>query len=408
MLERRTRRKRALGILVALAALALADGPALAELIYGGEGNRLRRYDVGSIDAPPLLQDVLIERASAAEEGGDFPPDRFRDINGMVCPFPDESGRFIAGEDTGQPSPPAGWGAFAPNGRQIGKLTATYNVAGAEPFGCAFDPSGRLFTTEVGNQNPFAPPVGQLIMWFPPFDSFPGPPGAYPETDEPSGNFCKLATDLGTATGVGVDSQGRVYVAASSSRAVFRFSPPFPTGPDAAGGCGSTDAQGSPLADSVTRETLFDFADVEGMGFFAGVAFSERDTLYVSDVLAGRIAEFDRETGDLIRFIVDHQQVGLPAPFGSPNGLAVGGDGTLYYADLDLAGDFPDVGPGPDGKVRRVRFDAKGDPLPPEIVRSAWPFRTDSGSSRARSARSSGRASPEDPAASSSTPTRRS
>ena len=30
------------------------------------------------------------------------------DINAQICFFPDGSGRFIAGEDTGQPTPPAG------------------------------------------------------------------------------------------------------------------------------------------------------------------------------------------------------------------------------------------------------------------------------------------------------------
>ena len=93
-------------------------------------------------------------------------------------------------------------------------------------------------------------------MWFPPYDVFPGPPGAYPDTDERSTSYCKLATDLGTAGAVAIDDQGRVYVAETSGLSIERFSPPFPTGPDAAGGCGGVDATGAPVADAVQRETF--------------------------------------------------------------------------------------------------------------------------------------------------------
>ena len=75
-------------------------------------------------------------------------PARGRDINGMVCALPDGSGRFVAGEDTGQPDAPAGWGVFAADGTQVGKLVASAAAAKPDPYGCAFDGAGRLFTTE--------------------------------------------------------------------------------------------------------------------------------------------------------------------------------------------------------------------------------------------------------------------
>jgi len=174
------------------------------QVLYSPEGNRLRRYDIDTIKQPPLLDDVFIERAS-----GD--PVRGRDINGMVCLFPDGSGRFIAGEDTGQPTIPPGWGVFDSTGTQVGKLAATYNVDPGDPFGCAFDAQGRLFTTEIGNDSGAPPFDGQLIMWFPPYDRFPGEPGTYPNTER-SANFCKIATDIGVSTGIAIDEQGRVYV----------------------------------------------------------------------------------------------------------------------------------------------------------------------------------------------------
>ncbi len=356
---------------LASAALALATMAAAAtesgELLYSTEGNRLRRYDLDTLDAPPLVEDILVERASESEDGGAAPAGKFRDVNGMICPFPDGSGRFLAGEDTAQPDPPPGWGIFAASGKQVGKLTATYNNFG-EPFGCAFSPDGILFTTDTGNQG-FGTPNGQLIMWFPPYAGYPGAPGTYPNSAR-STNFCKIATDVGTAGGIAIDAHGRVYVAASSQLSVFRFSPPFPTSPDAAGGCGSVDALGSPTADVVDRET---FIAPDGLSTFSGLAFAPNGNLYAAQVLIGRIGEYG-PAGNLLRLIVNPAEGLPPISTGNPQGIAVDAEGTLYYADLDLVGTLPDVGPGPNGKVWRVRFDAGGAPLAPEIVRQGLRF----------------------------------
>lgn len=341
---------------------------AAGELLYVTEGNRLRRIDVDTIDAPPLREDVLVERASDSEVGGPTPPGKFRDINGMICEFPDGSGRFVAGEDTGQPGVPAGWGVFAPSGRQIGKLTATYYVAGAEPYGCAFAPDGTLFTTEVGAQG-FGTPSGQLIQWFPPFDRFPGAPGTYPNADR-STNFCKIATDIGTAGGIAVGPNGDIYVAAASQLLVYRFAGPFPTAADAGGGCGSLDALGSPRADVATRSI---FLPPSGLSTFSGLAFGPHGHLFAAEVLNGRIGEYDA-TGALVRYVVAPPEALPPISTGNPQGIAFDAAGALYYADLDLVGTLPNVGPGPNGKVRRVRFDATGAPQPPEIVRAGLRF----------------------------------
>jgi outer membrane protein assembly factor BamB len=365
--------------LVVLAALVLplpasASGSAgPQELLYSLEGNRLRRLDLDTLATEDVLEDVLIERASAGETGS-TPGGRGRDVNGMLCTFPDGTGRFVAGEDTGQPHPPAGWGVFDRLGRQLGRLTATYLAGGPEPFGCAFLPGGRLVTTEVGDPG-FGANNGQLILWFPPLDQYPGALGAFPDTDAASANFCKLATNLGTASGVAVDRLGRIWVATSSGLAVHRFSPPFPTAPTRSGGCGARDPLGSPMATVVNRAPVIGPDQELRMFTFSGIANAPNGNLYVASVLTGRIAEYDLD-GRLVRFVVDHDLAlfALPTPFGNPQGLAVGRDGTLYYADLDLVGEFPDLGPGPNGKVWRVRFDAQGEPQEPEIVREGLAF----------------------------------
>lgn len=350
-------------------ALVLASSDAQAaprsELLYVSEGNRLRRYDPDTIDRGPLLSDILFQNAETDRRNG-------RDVNGMVCAVPGSYGVFVAGEDTGQPSPPAGWGVFTDAGYHVGKLTPTYLNAKPEPYGCAFDDQGRLFTTSVGRQF-FGGADGQLIVWFPPFRQFPGPPGLYPETDSVSGNACKLATDLGTALGIVIDERGRVYVAAASGREIVRFSPPFPTGPDAAGGCGASDVTGAPMADPVARERFLGASWRNGLVTFSGLALSRTGTLYVSSVATGRIAEFDLE-GNLLRMVLDPGDWLPPYATGNPQGLAVDSGGTLYYVDLDLTLGGLSVTPGADGKLWRVRFAPDGEPQAPEIVARGLAF----------------------------------
>lgn len=360
--------------LIAVLLSGLPPAPAAASpadpqvLIYNTEGNRLRRYDVDTIGSG-LVEDVL--QASAADE-----PVHGRDSNGSICRFHDGSGRYVHGEDTGQPNPPAGFGVFAADGTQIGKLTPTYpsySSGQPEPHGCAIRDDGILFTTDVGQQG-FGYNNGQLTMWFPPYDRFPGPPppaaNAYPNNNLASENFCKIDEKIGTAASVVIDSRGRVYVASSSGLVVYRYDGSWPTGLGPGQGCEASDSVGTPKVDPgrITRSV---FLPLMGITAYTGLAIAPGgNSIYSATILDGKIREFDLD-GNFLRMIVDHAAPGgvFPLPYGTPQSIAVGPDGTLYYADLDLTGTFPNLGPGPNGKVWRVRFDTVGNPLTPEIVR---------------------------------------
>ena len=119
------------------------------------------------------------------------------------------------------------------------------------------------------------------------------------------------------------------------------------------------------MADVVNRETFV--SPLPFLSTFSGLAFAPNGNLYASSVLTGRIFEFDTD-GNLVRMILDPPNRTLPIVTGAPQDLAVGRDGTVYYADLNLVGRLPDVGPGPNGKVWQIRFDESGDPLAPEII----------------------------------------
>lgn len=355
------------------ALVALGADRAAADWLYVTEGNNVRRIDLATLEGGPPVSELFIEHAprAASEDGrgdrSDHAHPMRRDVNGMLCALPGGRGAFVAGEDTGQPSPLPGWGIFDADGKTIGKLTTTAFVEQAEPYGCALDSHGVLFTSELGNVG-FGRPLGQLVQWFPPYAHFPGPMGAYPETDATSTNACKLATDIGNAVGLAIDADDRVYVASAGRAAIYRFSPPFPTGPTAAGGCGRYDESDAPLADAVQRDVFF-----RGLYTFSGLAFSAGGNLYAGSVFTGEILEIAPD-GTLVRKLLEPDGWLPPFASGNPMGLAVDRAGDLYYADIDLVWDGLDIGPGPNGKVRRIRFDAEGEPQPPEVVLDGLQF----------------------------------
>lgn len=360
-----------MAVIAALFATALGcgddDDGGDRRVILAPEGNRLWAY---ASDERGIRAQVVIPSASDAPGSG-------RDINGQVC-FEPGTGRFVAGEDTGQPIPPPGWGVFELDGKRVGELSATQvgklipTFQGepgeegvpnsADPFGCAFLSDGRLLTTDIGN-NQSGPANGQLILWFPPLDG-----------DDV--RYCKLDIEIGTAGTIYVDGEDRVYVASARvAPGVHRYTGPFPTSPEAAGGCGRVDATGAPLADSLDR-AMFIAAD-QNVAIVNGVTGTPAGTFYVSSVIGGTVAEYDGD-GDFVRRVLEPlpgETLGPdPLTNGSPLGVAADSDGSLYVADLGLVVSSGGIGPQPGGgSVRRVRFD-NGVPLPPETINDGLTF----------------------------------
>jgi hypothetical protein len=354
-------------VLVAAAAIALVvawDGtggtsrPAQSSskgvIVLNGEGNNLNAYTAD----PPFTKQNVIRNHDDDPKG--------LDINAQICFFPDGSKRFIAGEDTGQPNPPQGWGIFQLHGdavgklsaRKISKLTPTYQPSNdnAENYGCGFLSDGRVLTTDIGNQAG-GPEDGQLIVWFPPFN-------------RTKVRYCKLDVAIATAGGLYVDAKDRVYVpsARAPTAGVVRYGGPFPTSDTAKGGCSAKDATGAPMAPSVKKTQFITL----GNGLSAPIAIvrAPRNNFYVSSVISGVINEYDAN-GGYVRTVLQPPAGELLGEqtfsSGTPLGLGVGPDGTLYYADIGITVTSKGIGPGPEGTVRRIRF-VDGAPQPPETM----------------------------------------
>ena len=238
----------------------------------------------------------------------------------------------------------------------------------AENYGCGFLADGRIVTTDVGNQAE-GQGDGQLIVWFPPFDTF-------------EVGYCKVDIAIATAQSIWVDDQDRVYVASARPPAfggqtagVWRYTD-LPTSADAAGGCGQKDGTGAPLADAFHKE-IFIAGGTNDLTTPSGIAGSPDGHLFVTSVINGVINEYDAD-GTFVRTILRPpagETLG-PKPYstGTPLGVGVGPDGTVYYADIGIVNGPDGIGPGDHvGTVRRIVF-ADGAPQAPETMATDLDF----------------------------------
>lgn len=349
------------------------DAAGRGVIVLNGQGNDLDAYE----GAPPFDTQKLYTARSKDPKGFD--------INAQICFFGKDGRTFIAGEDTGQPDPIQGWGIFRLKGskvgklgvKQIGKLQPTYQGAtdNAENYGCGLLSDGRLLTTDIGNQ---AEGVGdgQLIVWFPPFTK-----GFRTVAEGTYGKvaYCKVDIAIGTSGGIAVDDDDYVYVASQrgDGAGILRYAgADFPTGPTPADGCDGTDGTGAPMATGITHEQFI----APGNGLIAPSAIvpSPNGGWFVSSVFPGAINEYG-VNGDYYRTILEAPEgEGLgaePISTGTPLGLGIAPDGTLYFADIGLViSDDGGIGPGRGtGTVRRITF-VNGEPQPPETMATGLAF----------------------------------
>jgi sugar lactone lactonase YvrE len=322
-LQLRLPRRSALFAVVALSLALLAacdeESAKVVERLFSPQGNQLDVYDLTTGESTVLI------------------PASQNTVNGESCLLPDGSGNFLLGEDTGQEDGERqGWGIFEPDGTFVRKILepeTDNEPAQIEPFGCAFDGDDRLFVSDVGSGS-FDATDGKLIVYFP------------PEYD----TSCILDPSLRTAGGLVIDDDGSALVAESVPQGkILRFAPPFPASADE---CGSV---------ARNKSTFIEDPDVQTP---IGIIRAPNGNWYVSSVfIPPAIREYDAN-GEFVRTIAEGDDIGTPA------GLALASDGTLYYADLAITareGELPGPEPGA-GTVRKITFDAEGNPSAPEII----------------------------------------
>jgi hypothetical protein len=363
----------AIGLLTAGATGAARASRPRAAIVFNGQGNNLDAYE----SRPPFRHQRVITTRADDPKG--------LDINAQICFFPGRhrtsprgakatSARwFIAGEDTGQPNPPQGWGIFRLTGnkvgafhaRKIGKLTPTYqgSTDNAENYGCGFLRDGRVLTTDIGNQAE-GTGDGQLIVWFPPFN-------------RTKVRYCKIDVGLATAGGIAVDARDRVYVASARppTVGVHRYTGPFPTSDTPSGGCDSHDATGAPMTTTVRNEIFIPAAPP--LATPNAIVRAPRGGWYVSSVFNGVIAEYSG-TGRYRRTILEPpagEVLGAESfSTGTPLGIGANRNGDVFYADIGIVIGPDGIGPGDDnGTVRRIRI-VDGAPRPPQTMARGLAF----------------------------------
>jgi outer membrane protein assembly factor BamB len=302
-----------------------ALGPA-GEVLFSLHGNQLDEHDLAS-----GARTTAVPAAHAT-------------VNGQACLLSPDSGTYVVGEDTGQPTARPGWAIFSADGTFMQKLPLPPREGEtqvADPIGCAVDEQGRLFGTAIGSQGGAD---GQLVVFFPP---------DYTAS-------CILDQTLRTPGMLARDEGGALYVVeAGPPGAVQRFAAPFPS---SAAECASV---------TPTKSPFIEYSDtVASLGIARGPAFSLNRHWFVSQVVGlgdarAGIREHDAQ-GNFIRELFP------PGSWGNPAGLAVDAAGSLYYADLGLSEQFEPV----DGKgtVRQIRFADDGTPSEPELVRGGLSF----------------------------------
>ena len=353
----------------------LAPPADVQQVVFSPEGNNLWAYGT---EAPFPAQKV--DSANHTFDGTPGDPAGW-DINGQICLFRRDGKTFlVSGEDTHQPDPPAGWGIFELGGSIVGDFTVarrgrlipTYQDTpdGPDNFGCGVLSDGRIVTTDIGNSQEGAA-NGQLVVWFAPFDRL-------------DVAYCKLDLQLATGQQIWVAPNDDIYIASprpvpeagATASGVFRYRGPFPTSTDAAGGCGRIDNLGSPLADVLRKEKVLAAGD-HGLATPSGVVGTPEGHFFVSSVITGVINEYDADWNFVQTVVAPPAGETLGAnsySTGTPLGLALGRDGTLYYADIGIVYDGAGFGPGrKNGSVRRVTF-SEGRPHAPEVVASGLQF----------------------------------
>lgn len=365
-------RRRPVPLLLVAAALAMAaisSSASAYEVLLSTQGEYIDGYLVNGKPFPPR---VIVNDPDPHPPGEltGLPYIGGRHLNGQVCFFPARARRpqqYVVADDAYREScidvavpqkrcaitnpldpffvgsDPDGWGIFDRYGKWTGEVLHTDPVfqepagqGAKDPQGCVFDSRARLFATDVGSERADLND-GSLLVFFP------GPKNDYK-------SFCFLDKGLGSPGMPAMDSRGNIYVPEPQLSRVSVFSGPFPS---SARDCDNPERL---VKRKPVKKTWLQGGGPGGLNIPVSITRAPRGHWYVAGAIFPPIInEYDAKA-NFVRNIVPAD---VPK---NPIGMAVGRDRTLYYAELNLD---PVTFGTRCGSVSMVRFDSKGDPLPP-------------------------------------------
>jgi hypothetical protein len=357
-------------LLATVLTAAIGVRPAAAyEVLLSTQGEYLDGYLVNGKPFPPRVIVGDPDPHPPGELTG-LPYIGGRHVNGQVCFFPPRARRpqqFVVADDTYReacidvavpqkrcaitnPFDPFyvgtdadGWAIFDRYGNWTGEHLQTDPVfhepasqGAKDPQGCVFDSQGRLFATDVGSERADLND-GSLLVFFP------GDKHDYK-------TFCFLDKELASPGMPAMDGSGNIYIPEPQASKVTVFSGPFPS---SAHDCENAEHL---VVKKPGKRTWLQGGGPGGLNIPVSITRAPRNHWYVAGAIFPPIInEYDAK-GNFVRNIVPAD---VPK---NPLGMAVGRDRTLYYAELNLD---PVTFGTRCGSVSMVRFDAKGDPLPP-------------------------------------------
>jgi hypothetical protein len=342
------------------------------EVVLSTQGEYLDAYLVNGKPFPPR---VIVNDPDPHPKDALVTPPYIggRHLNGQVCLFPPRAHRpqqWIAAEDayresclhpkvpqarcsvTNPFSPfflgtdPDGWAIMNRDGSWSREhihtewdVTQPQPQGNKDPQGCVFDSQARLFATDVGSEETGLND-GSLIVFF-------------PGDDHKYKGYCFLDKGLADPGMPAMDSHGNIYVPEPQASKVTVFSPPYPRSPH---DCDNADRL---VTKKPGKRTWLSGGGEGGLNIPVSITRAPHSHWYVAGAIFPPIInEYDAK-GNFVRNIVPAD---VPK---NPLGMAVGRDRTLYYAELNL--DPTRFSPRC-GRVSMVRFDGKGNPLPPETL----------------------------------------
>ena len=265
----------------------------------GTEGNGLRRFDVDTIGNPKQLDDVLIEAASDGETGGPGPDHARRPRHQRHdLPLPGRQRPLRRRRGHRPDRDPPGLGRLR---RERGTRSASWSrpTSRTRTTTAPASPSAAPSTPRAASSRPWSASRRSArtpVSWCSgsrPTTSSPARPARYPNGEISTGKFCKIDVTIGSASAVLIDAQDNIYVASPASFQVLKFCAAVPDRARRGGRLRPPRPDRPAARRREQRRTARLFIQGAFLETFTGLAKAKNGNLYVGQVLAGGIEEYD-------------------------------------------------------------------------------------------------------------------